>query len=203
MNSNETIDKFLNGQLTPEETAHFLETVEHDSELQSLLESERIINSCLNKERLHLMQHDLSAVAGAFVAGLASTGTVASSGLITAAYAKKAGMSWLTLAASSALSISVCAGAYWYLNTPNDSNPITTQSKRDKATQTTTVETISLKVPRLIVDKQNAPIKLKSRSTRTELKFSNKGEISEPASVPVKKQILEHSFSKYRPKIQD
>lgn len=202
MNSHETIDKFLNGQLTPEETAHFLETVEHDSELQSLLESERIINSCLNKEKLHLMQHDLSAVAGAFVAGLASTGTVASSGLITAAYAKKAGMSWLTLAASSALSISVCAGAYWYLNSQNDSKPIQRQSKIDIAVQTTAKD-IPLKVPRLIVDKQNAPMKVKSRSTSVELKVSNKSEVTEPAAAPVKKQILEHSFSKYRPKIQD
>ncbi|MFM7340649.1 MAG: hypothetical protein ACKO2H_11120, partial [Bacteroidota bacterium] len=95
MNSHETIDKFLSGQLTPEETSHFLEKVEHDPELQSLLESDRIINMSFNKERLQLMQHDLSGVAGAFVAGLASTGTIASSGLLTAAYAKKAGMSWI------------------------------------------------------------------------------------------------------------
>lgn len=89
MNSHETVDKFLNGLLSPEETTQFLQEVEQDAELRSLLESDRIINSCINKERIQLMNHDLSGVAGAFVAGLASTGSIASSGLLTASYAKK------------------------------------------------------------------------------------------------------------------
>ncbi|NBP64523.1 MAG: hypothetical protein EBU66_07665 [Bacteroidetes bacterium] len=199
MNSHETIDKFLSGQLTPEETSHFLEKVEHDPELQSLLESDRIINMSFNKERLQLMQHDLSGVAGAFVAGLASTGTIASSGLLTAAYAKKAGMSWITLATSSALSISVCAGAYWFINSNKEVQSNQNVVKKAMSQQISTP--ISLKVPSETHDIEKLPIKTKNRNHKHIMTSSST--IPESAPTPHKKLQLEHSLSKYRPKTQE
>lgn len=202
MNSHETVDKFLNGLLTPDESAQFLQAVEHDSELRSLLESDRIINSCLNKERMQLMHHDLSGVAGAFVAGLASTGTIASSGLITASYAKTAGMSWITLVTSSALSISVCAGAYWFINsksasTQHSSRAVSSQNRIEN------VEPISIKVPAITQDRVPEIARNKPRSTK-QVPISNQKQIvQETPATPIKKIQLEHSSSKYRPKTQE
>ena len=51
MNSHDTIDKFLNGTLSPGEMTVFLEKVETDTDLQALLESDRIINTAIGKER--------------------------------------------------------------------------------------------------------------------------------------------------------
>jgi len=204
MNSHETIDKFLNGELTPEETTRFLETVEHDQELRSLLESDRVINSVFNKEKTNLLHHDLSGVAGTFVAGLAATGAIANAGLITAAYAKKAGMSWITLIASSALSISVCAGAYWYMTNQSMSelrNPQLSVKHLNEIPPTT----ISLPVPSIVRDE--APIVLKKPKSISK-GYSSSSPIvnnieSKPTDIPQKKVLLEHSSSRYRPKIQD
>ncbi|MFN5518813.1 MAG: hypothetical protein ACK49C_00435 [Ignavibacteria bacterium] len=202
MNSHETVDKFLNGLLSPEETTQFLQEVEHDSDLRSLLESDRIINSCINKERIQLMNHDLSGVAGAFVAGLASTGSIASSGLLTASYAKKAGMSWITLATSSALSISVCAGAYWFINS-NESNPTKTSQKINQLIHVEKAETISLNVPVTIQDKTQEFSKNKHRSLRQSQIERKKQIVQESHLPPIKKIQLEHSSSKYRPKTEE
>jgi negative regulator of sigma E activity len=202
MNSHETVDKFLNGLLSPEETTQFLQEVEQDAELRTLLESDRIINSCINKERIQLMNHDLSGVAGAFVAGLASTGSIASSGLLTASYAKKAGMSWITLATSSALSISVCAGAYWFINS-NESNPTKTSQKINQLIHVEKAEPISLNVPVTIQDKTQELSKNKHRSLRQSQIIRKKQIVQESNLPPVKKIQLEHSSSKYRPKTEE
>jgi len=202
MNSHETVDKFLNGLLSPEETAQFLQKVEHDVELRSLLESDRIINSCINKERMQLMHHDLSGVAGAFVAGLASTGSIASSGLITASYAKKAGMSWITLATSSALSISVCAGAYWFINSNGPSNPKAAQ-KNNQLIHVEQAEPITINVPVTIQDKTPEIAKNKTRSLKQSQILRGKQMVQDIPIPPVKKIQLEHSSSKYRPKTQE
>ena len=202
MNPHETVDNFLTGLLSPEETARFLQAVEHDAELRSLLESDRVINSCVNKERVQLMNHDLSGVAGAFVAGLASSGSIASSGLITAAYAKKAGMSWITLATSSALSISVCAGAYWFINSTGPKVSPISQSKK-KLLHVERFEPITIKVPAVMMDKTQQIVKTKFRSPKQTSTIQGKRIVQETPFILTKKIKLEHSSSKYRPKKQE
>lgn len=154
MNSHDTIDKFLNGTLSPDEMTSFLEKVETDTDLQALLESDRIINTAIGKERSKLINHDLSGVAGAFVAGLAATGATASSGLITAAYAKKAGMSWMTLTASTILSVSISAGAYLYINSSEKSSAINQNTIPISRVINEAPITLTMTIPARIDDKQ-------------------------------------------------
>jgi hypothetical protein len=206
MNSHDTIDNFLNGNLNPEEMSSFLENVERDKNLQELLESDRIINSAVAKERASLMNHDLSGVAGAFVAGLAATSTIAGSSMLTAAYAKKAGMSWITLTTSTILSVSLCAGAaYLYIQT---SETPKIEKNTPISISRTLVEPpleLTLTVPQTVSDKPQEE-KIVKRKRIIPIKSL---EITQQESVPTipkeksPKTQLEHSFSKYRPKNQE
>lgn len=203
MNSHDTIDKFLNGTLSPDEMTSFLEKVETDTDLQALLESDRIINTATGKERSKLMNHDLSGVAGAFVAGLAATGATASSGLITAAYAKKAGMSWMTLTASTILSVSISAGAYLYINSIEKSSEINQNTIPFSKLLNETPVTLTMTIPARIDDKQE---EIKT-VLRKKPDFTPQKNLSQeiPQLLPEKplKIRLEHSSSKYRPKNQE
>lgn len=206
MNSHDTIDKFLSGSLSPEEMSTFLEKVESDSELQQLLESDRIINSVIGKEKSALMNHDLSGVAGAFVAGLAATSATASSGLLTAAYAKKAGFSWLTLTTSTILSVSLSAGAYWYINSGEMDSP---QPEQKQITFKSIVYEppieLTLAVPATIADKPEV-MKTTPRKVIAPAIIAKDMMFQEPPPLIEEKPVkirLEHSSSKYRPKNQE
>jgi len=203
MNSHDTIDRFLNGTLSPNEMASFLEKVETDTELQALLESDRIINTAIGKERSKLMNHDLSGVAGAFVAGLAATSATASSGLLTAAYAKKAGMSWITLTASTILSVSLSLGAYWYISSNEKTSDIQHNARPIRKTLHETPATLTIAIPATIPDKPEE-IKPVQRKKQLSVVESNQSQVihSLIPDKPVKIR-LEHSSSKYRPKIQE
>ncbi len=203
MNSHDTIDKFLNGTLSPDEMSSFLEKVESDSDLQSLLESDRIINNAIGKERSRLMNHDLSGVAGAFVAGLASSSSTVSSGLLTAAYAKKAGMSWITLTASTVLSVTLCAGAYWYINSIEKSSANLPNVKTISTFVNDKPAVLTMAIPAIISDKSE---ELKTIQRRKPVNIVESKSLKEtPLLLPEKtvKIRLEHSLSKYRPKIQE
>ncbi len=203
MNSHDTIDKFLNGTLSPNEMTSFLEKVETDTDLQALLESDRIINTAIGKERSKLMNHDLSGVAGAFVAGLAATGATASSGLITAAYAKKAGLSWMTLTASTILSVSISAGAYLYINSSEKSSTINQNTIPISRVINEAPITLTMTIPARIDDKQE-DIKMVQRKKPdyAEQKTLSQ-EIPQLLTEKPLKIRLEHSSSKYRPKNQE
>lgn len=203
MNSHDTIDRFLNGTLSPNEMASFLEKVETDTELQALLESDRIINTAIGKERSKLMNHDLSGVAGAFVAGLAATSATASSGLLTAAYAKKAGMSWITLTASTILSVSLSLGAYWYFSSNEKASDIQHNVSPIRKALHETPATLTIAIPATIPDKPEE-IKPVQRKKQLSVVESNQSQVihSLTPDKPVKIR-LEHSSSKYRPKIQE
>jgi hypothetical protein len=203
MNSHDTIERFLNGTLSPNEMASFLEKVETDTELQALLESDRIINTAIGKERSKLMNHDLSGVAGAFVAGLAATSATASSGLLTAAYAKKAGMSWITLTASTILSVSLSLGAYWYISSNEKTSDIQHNARPIRKALHETPATLTIAIPATIPDKPEE-IKPVQRKKQLSVVESNQSQVihSLIPDKPVKIR-LEHSSSKYRPKIQE
>jgi hypothetical protein len=203
MNSHDTIDKFLNGTLSPDEMTSFLENVETDSELQALLESDRIINTSIGKDRSILMNHDLSGVAGAFVAGLAATGTTSSSGLLTAAYAKKAGMSWITLTASTILSVSLSLGAYWYISSSEKSSNFQRNIVPIRNVIQDTPNMLTIAVPATIPDK---PEEIKSVQRKKQVSVVESNQTQEIYSLTPEKPVkirLEHSSSKYRPKIQE
>ena len=205
MNSHDTIDKFLSGNLSPDEMSAFLEKVESDTDLQQLLESDRIINSAIGKEKTALMNHDLSAVAGAFVAGLAATSATSSAGLITASYAKKAGFSWLTLTTSTILSVSLSAGAYWYLNSSEEKvQPQVKQFSFNSVVLDSPIE-LTITVPATISDKpaeiKSTPRKvLAPASIAKDILYQEKPPMIDEKPVKIR---LEHSSSKYRPKNQE
>lgn len=202
MNSHDTIDKFLSGSLNSEEMATFLDKVESDSELQQLLESDRIINSVIGKDKSTLMNHDLSGVAGAFVAGLASTSVSTTSGLLTASYAKKAGFSWLTLTTSTILSVSLSAGAYWFFN----SNEKKVESFQERfiinSVMNETPVELTLSIPALTYDKP-AQVKSMQKKGIAPATMTKAIQMQEQTAIIEEKPIkirLEHSSSKYRPK---
>lgn len=202
MISHDTIDKFLNGTLSPGEMSLFLEKVETDTELQALLESDRIINTTIGKERSKLLNHDLSGVAGVFVAGLAATSASASSGLHTAAYAKKAGMSWMTLTASTILSVSICAGAYLYVNSADKSSAIDRNMVTISNVLNVEPVTLTMTIPARTDDTQEIKVVQRKKTSFIPQKIISQ-EI--PQLLPEKplKIRLEHSSAKYRPKKQE
>lgn len=203
MNSHDTIDRFLDGSLSTDEMTSFLEKVETDTELQALLESDRIINTAIGKERSVLMNHDLSGVAGAFVAGLAATGATASSGLLAAAYAEKAGMSWITLTASTILSVSLSIGAYWYISSNEKSSNISDNAGQIKKLLNETPVLFTIAVPATTPDK---PEEIKSVQRKKQVSVVESSQSHEILSLTPEKPVkirLEHSSSKYRPKIQE
>ena len=204
MNSHDTIDKFLNGTLSPGEMTVFLEKVETDTDLQALLESDRIINTAIGKERSKLMNHDLSGVAGAFVAGLAATGATASSGLITATYAKEAGMSWMTVTASTILSVSICAGAYLYINTTEKTSAIDRNMIPISNVLNEEPVTLTMTIPARIDDKQEIKLVQRKKPDNVIQKTVSQ-ETPQLQLLPEKplKIRLEHSSAKYRPKNQE
>ena len=202
MNSHDTIDKFLNGSLTSDEMNTFLERVETDPDLQAMLESDRIINSAVSKERSALMNHDLSSVAGSFIAGLAATSTTATTGMLTAAYAKKAGMSWITLTASTILSVSLSAGAYWYIHSTENNAPINKISSKVITSLNVAPNELTIAVPAQVSD---TPVETKIVQRKKQPQIMSKGNQEEHIVITDKppKIQLEHSSSKYRPKVQE
>ena len=204
MNSHDTIDKFLNGTLSPGEMTVFLEKVETDTDLQALLESDRIINTAIGKERSKLMNHDLSGVAGAFVAGLAATSAKASTGLHTATYAKEAGMSWMTVTASTILSVSICAGAYLYINTTEKTSAIDRNMIPISNVLNEEPVTLTMTIPARIDDKQEIKLVQRKKPDNVIQKTVSQ-ETPQLQLLPEKplKIRLEHSSAKYRPKNQE
>lgn len=205
MNSHDTIDKFLSGSLSSEEMATFLEKVESDSELQQLLESDRIINSAIGKDKNTLMNHDLSGVAGSFVAGLAATSASASSALLTASYAKKAGFSWLTLTTSTILSVSLSAGAYWFINSSEKDMPTIQKKVSIHSIVNEEPVELTLTVPTIVIDKP-AEVKILQKKSILPATLTKENRLVEQTTIIEEKPIkirLEHSSSKYRPKNQE
>lgn len=202
MNSHDTIDKFLNGTLSSDEMSSFLDSVEHDPDLQALLESDRIINSAVGKEKSILMNHDLSSVAGSFVAGLAASSATATIGMQTAAYAKKAGMSWITLTASTILSVSLSAGAYWYIHSSEKQQPIIPIRDNIGISFDESPNELTITVPAQVSDKPEAP-KVVQRKQQTQTVHTITQQEQQLLTEKPAKIRLEHSSSKYRPKVQE
>ena len=204
MNSHDTIDKFLNGTLSPGEMTVFLEKVETDTDLQALLESDRIINTAIGKERSKLMNHDLSGVAGVFVAGLAATSAKSSTGLHTATYAKEAGMSWMTVTASTILSVSICAGAYLYINTTEKTSAIDRNMIPISNVLNEEPVTLTMTIPARIDDKQEIKL-VQTKKPDNVIQKTVSQETPQLQLLPEKplKIRLEHSSAKYRPKNQE